>query len=59
MLPSIEAVKGQPYACLCSVGDDVYLVGDTVVWRGAAQATTSATLEAIRYHSKRRGGGDA
>ena len=49
MLPDIVGVNSQPYAGLCSVGDDVYLVGSTVVYRGAAQAATSAALEPIRY----------
>jgi hypothetical protein len=49
MMPSIAAVVSQPYACLCSVGADLYLVGDTVVWRGAAQAATAETLTPIQY----------
>lgn len=49
IFPEIAAVSSQPYACLCSVGSDVYFVGDTVVWRGAAQAATGTTLEPIRY----------
>ncbi len=49
MLPSIVAVNSQAYAALCSVGTDVYLVGDTVVYRGAAQAATADTLEVIKY----------
>jgi hypothetical protein len=49
IFPAIVGVSSQPYACLCSVGDDLYLVGDTVVYRGAAQAATASTLEPIRY----------
>ncbi|MCC6455885.1 MAG: hypothetical protein IT328_13115 [Caldilineaceae bacterium] len=53
-LPEIAGVNSQPYACLCSVGNslqgvDVYLVGDTVVYRGAYQPATETTLEPIRY----------
>ena len=49
MLPSVAAVNSQPYACLCSVGADVYLVGDIAVWRGAAQTATDETLTPSRY----------
>lgn len=52
-LPEIEASSDKSYAALCSVADgntvDLYLVGDTVVYRGAAQAATSDTLTPIRY----------
>ena len=43
IFPAIACVSSQPYACLCRVPsaigtgfDDLYLVGDTVVYRGAA-----------------------
>lgn len=49
MLPEVAALKSQPYHTLVSVGDDVYFVGDTAVYRGAAQAATSDTLTVIRY----------
>jgi hypothetical protein len=49
MFPSIAGVNSQPYTGLCSVGSDVYLAGDTVVYRGAAQAATATTLEVVRY----------
>lgn len=49
MFPAIAAVNSQPYGVLCSVGDDLYLIGSTVVYRGAAQAASASTLEAIRY----------
>jgi hypothetical protein len=48
-LPAISALNSQPYSCLCSVGSDVYLVGDTVVYRGVGQTASGATLEPIRY----------
>ena len=49
MLPDVVGVTSQPYACLCSVGSDLYFVGDTVVYRGTAQAATGTTLEPIQY----------
>jgi hypothetical protein len=49
IFPDIAGVNSQPYACLCCVGDDIYLVGDTVVYRGAAQAASESTLEPVRY----------
>lgn len=49
MLPEIVGVNSQPYCALCSVGDDLYLVGSTVVYRGAAQTASAATLTPIAY----------
>ena len=49
IFPEIAAVNSQPYAALCSVDGDLYLVGDTVVYRGANQTATGSTLEPIRY----------
>ena len=49
IFPEIAGVNSQPYATLCSVGNDVYLVGDTVVYRGARQTATTSTLEPVRY----------
>lgn len=49
MLPDVAGVSSQPYASLCSVGTDLYLVGDIVAYRGAAQAATATTLEPVRY----------
>ena len=49
MLPEIVGVNSQPYCVLCSVGDDVYLVGSTIVTRGAAQSASEATLTPIAY----------
>ena len=49
MFPAIEIVTGQPYLSVGTDGTDVYLAGDTVVYRGAAQAATSSTLTPIRY----------
>lgn len=52
-LPAIEANNNKAYAAICSVADgsnvDLYLVGDTVVYRGAAQTATTDTLTPIRY----------
>lgn len=49
ILPSISAPVDQADFCLCTVGQDLYWVGDTVVYRGAAQPAPSAPVEPIRY----------
>lgn len=49
IFPSIVGVNSQPYAGLCSVGNDVYLAGDTVVYRATRQPTTANTLTPTRY----------
>lgn len=49
MLPAIAALDEQPPAALCAAGPDVYLAGDTLVYRGVAQPTPDAVLTPIRY----------
>lgn len=49
ILPSISTPVDQADFCLCAVGQDLYWVGDTVVYRGAAQPVPSAPVEPIRY----------
>src|SRR5690606_5798511 len=48
-LPNIKAIADHPYTSMCSVMDganvDLYIVGDTVVYRGKAQPATTETLE--------------
>lgn len=49
MLPGVACSDGEAHACVCAAGASVYLVGDTVVYRGVPQPATAATLEPIRY----------
>lgn len=49
MLPAVVGVSSQPYCVLCSVGEDVYWLGSTVVYRGARQAASAATWTPIAY----------
>ena len=49
MLPAIATTDSGAYAALAEAGGDLYLVGDTVVYRGAAQTATPATLTPIAY----------
>ena len=41
--------SGGDFAALCAVGDDLYMIGDTGVWLGAALAAPSWSLTPIRY----------
>lgn len=49
IFPSIAATTSQAYPALCAAGDSLYLVGDTVVWRGVLQPAPAAVLEPITY----------
>ena len=49
MFPDIATTDSAAYACLAEADGDLYLVGDTVVYRGAAQPATDATLIPVAY----------
>jgi hypothetical protein len=49
MLPAIATTSSGAYVALAETDGDLYLVGDTVVYRGAALPATAATLTPIAY----------
>lgn len=49
IFPAIVHPRDQAALCVAAAGDDLYLVGDTVVYRGARQPASAATLVPIRY----------
>lgn len=49
ILPTLAASAGYAHPTVAVAGGDLYVVGDTAVWRGARQAVPSALPEPVRY----------
>ncbi len=49
ILPRIAATDEEATCCLCTAGQDLYYVGDTVVYRGVAQPAPDDLLTPIYY----------
>ena len=49
ILAGHKSSNSAAYSSLCAVGDDLYVIGDTGVWRGTALAVPTWTLTPVKY----------